>query len=148
MKQEEKKSVPIDRTLVKEMQTEKVRSGKPIYLQIAEAWELYKRREGHGPMFTLNVDPKLVEKATKRMTPGESICFDDASVKITAVSPGHFRLELVDKAEAESEEVNALRWILANGSEEDRQWITGNLKTFEEAIRSRGGRSFRKRASR
>jgi len=47
------------------------------------------------------------------------------------------------------EDLERLRWILENGTPNDREWIRGNLKNFEEAIRSRTPqeiRPFRKRA--
>ena len=43
---------------------------------------------------------------------------------------------------ADQEEAHRLlEYVLQQGSPDQAQWITGNLKTFEEAIRSRPGKS-------
>jgi hypothetical protein len=39
-----------------------------------------------------------------------------------------------------SEDIGRLKWILANGTTNDRDWIRGNLKNFEEAISSRAAK--------
>ena len=149
MKQEEKKSIPVDRALVKEMQVEKALTGKQIYRLIAEAWGLYKRMKNE-PRLPFDVgDVEAFRRATARMQPGEVISIAGSTLQIKAddAVPGRFVVSLLDDAQfPEAEHLDRLLWILRNGTEGDREWILGNLKNFEEAIRSRQARPFRKRA--
>jgi hypothetical protein len=43
----------------------------------------------------------------------------------------------VARPDSHSRQVELLRYILENGTKNDAAWITGNLKNFAEAIRSR-----------
>lgn len=52
---------------------------------------------------------------------------------------------IAPKLERHQAELDLLRYILDNGTKDQAGWITGNLKTFAEAIRSKTPAS-RKRA--